>query len=107
LNIHFDVDLKTELVAINPTLSAQCELLQTTLIERRTKAKDACAIGGDWDSINSVSDEVCQALSTIEEQLRQEIDVLDKATDEQQLAALAGEYRELDARRQLVASLSQ
>ena len=50
-----------------------------------------------------MSDEVCQALFTIEEQLRQEIDVLDKATDEKQLAALAGEYRELDARRQLVA----
>lgn len=103
LNIHFDVDLKTELEAINPTLSAQCELLQAALLERRTKAKDACAIGGDWNSINTVSDEVCQVLSTIEEQLRQDIDVLDKATDEQQLAALAGEYKELDARRQLVA----
>lgn len=103
LNIHFDVDLKTELGAINPTLPAQCEFLQAALLERRTKAKDACAIDGDWGSINAVSDEICQALSTIEEQLRQEIDVLDKATDEKQLAALAGEFRELDARRQLVA----
>jgi hypothetical protein len=103
LNIHFDVDLKTELGAINPTLPAKCELLQATLLERRTKAKDACAVDGDWNSINAVSDEVCQALSTIEEQLRQEIDVLDKATDEEQLAALSGEFRELDARRQLVA----
>ncbi|MBW7832459.1 MAG: AAA family ATPase [Simplicispira suum] len=103
LNIHFDADLKTELGVINPALPAQCEFLQTTLLERRKKVKDACAIGGDWSSIEAVSDEVCQALSQIEEQLRQEIDVLDKATDEEHLAALANEYRELDARRQLVA----
>ncbi len=103
LNIHFDVDLKTELEAINSTLPEQCELLQAALFERRTKAKGACAVGGDWNSINAVSDEVCQALSIIDDQLRQEIDVLDKATDERQLAALASEYRELDARRQLVA----
>ncbi len=103
MNIHVDVDLKTELGAINPALPAQCDLLQAALSERRTKAKDACAIGGDWSLINAVSDEVCQVLSTIEEQLRQEINVLDKATDENQLAALANEYRELDARRQLAA----
>ncbi|PKO60699.1 MAG: ATPase [Betaproteobacteria bacterium HGW-Betaproteobacteria-18] len=103
MSIQFDVDLKTELETINPTLPAQCELLQAALFERRTKAKDACAIGGDWSSINAASDEVCQALSAIEEQLRQEIEVLDTATDEKQLAALAVEYRELDARRQLCA----
>jgi hypothetical protein len=103
MNIHFDVDLKTELRAINPALPAKCDLLQAALIERRIKAKGACAIGGDWNAMSALSDEVCQLLSTIEEQLRQEIEVLDKATDENQLAALANEYRELDARRQLAA----
>jgi AAA domain len=101
LNIHFDADMKTEIETFSTTLSVQCGDLQAALLERRTRAKDACAVGGDWNSINVVSEEVCQALGTIEQHLRHEIEVLDNATDEKQLAALAAEYRELDARRQL------
>lgn len=101
LNVKFDAELKIELELIDVALSARCEALQLALEERRQKVKAACGVAGDWSFIGSVQDNICMSLTVVTETLRQEIEVLVKATDEKQLAALDAEYKGLAARRQL------
>ncbi len=101
LDLQFDADLKTELNAIDAALSTRCDALQAALTSRRERAKEACAVDGDWSLIGATPDDIGPDLAAIAEQLRLDIEVLDIATDEKQLAVLDAEHRELEARRQL------
>ena len=101
LGLQFDAELKTELESCDAELSARCKALQSTLTKRREMAKAACEVDGDWSFIGSAPDDFCTSLTVVTEKLRHEIEVLVRATDEKQLAALDAEYKELEARRQL------
>ena len=102
LAIHFDANIKTELEALDASLAEQCDKLQAAIENRRAAIKAACGVNGDWTELDAPLSDPCASLHALKDKLLAEAIAMEKVTDEKARAAMECEFKELDARKQLV-----
>lgn len=102
LNISFDAELKAELTIFDTTLVEKCESFQSSINDRRTIIKDACGENGNWSSIGNEPESPTNGLTALADKFEKEATVMEAAADENAKEILEAEFKELDARIQLV-----
>lgn len=102
LAIHFDANIKTELEALDASLAEQCDKLQAAIENRRAVIKAACGVDGNWTELDTPLSDPCASLHALKDKLLAEAIAMEKVADEKARAAMELEFKELDARKQLV-----
>ncbi len=102
LAIHFDANIKTELEALDASLAEQCDKLQAAIENRRAAIKAACGVDGNWTALGTALSDPCAPLHALKDKLLAEAIAMEKVADEKAKAAMELEFKELDARKQLV-----
>lgn len=102
LDIRFDANIKTELEALDASLAEQCDKLQAAIENRRAAIKAACGVDGNWTELDTPLSDPCASLHALKDKLLAEAIAMEKVADEKARAAMELEFKELDARKQLV-----
>lgn len=97
LAIGMDVELRTEIAAIDEEFAKACDEFQTNLLSRRDAIKKASG-DGTWDIVGAEPASPAPKLSTLAKSLAEDAASLLKAADEKARAALETELKEFNDR---------
>jgi recombinational DNA repair ATPase RecF len=97
LAIVMDVELRTDIAAIDEELAKACDDFQNNLFMRRDAAKKASG-DGNWDAIDAKPASPAPKLSMLATKLAEDATTLLKAADEKARTALESEFNELNDR---------